>query len=386
MLTGVLIIVALTAIAVWLAATGEPDDASSAVPRATGGSGPAKPLAADDHRGTRSDTAFAGLQAQARVSDASNRCDAMREFWTWSEPHVLAAIDRGNTPPVVDQLAVSGNAEFLLAAALLRSSDDPAGIRRDVEEALALDPGHPLVLWKAADLCDRGQGGAYCSSPEFQGQVDAVLGGNGGYWMRRAAVLDEGGNDVGAREALRRATVAPDFDGYWADHVLLFERALSVAGGMTYAERALTAMGLAALANGLGYRIVDRCKSKAPGDGLWMNVCIDFAARLAADGRTAFDQLVGTDLLAGLQVTAGNEVQAMQAQVAHDALQSLVDQAADAELLLIADERFAARYVDELAANGDVAAREFAVTELERRRADPDFDACGAASERLRSP
>lgn len=295
----------------------------------------------------------------------------------WDDPPpALDGLGEGRTPPIVATLSASGSSEHVLAGALLRPQSDPGAILADLERALALDGDHPLVLWHADDLCGRGTDAPHCRSPDFIARVSSSLYANGALWMRRAVRNLERGNERAALDNVRRAAVAPEYDNFWAQHIVLFERALAIGGDLTSAQRTAVAVGVAAAIDGPGYRIFAECRDRSASDSLWMDACARLAARVAADSRTFLDSAISYDLLEDLYEQSGRHDAARMVARERAELESMLTADQDREVVLGLDDRFSSRWLDEVVANGEIAAMEFALAELERLRADPDYDPC----------
>ncbi len=291
-------------------------------------------------------------------------------------PPALDGLGEGRTPPIVATLSASGSAEHVLAGALLRPESDRDALLADIERALALDGDHPLVLWHADDLCGRGMDAPHCRSADFNARVSTSLDANGAFRMRRAVRDVERGDERAALENVRRAAVAPEYDNYWSQHIVLFDHALAVGGDLSSARRTMLAVGLAAAMDGPGYRIFEECRDRSAEDSLWMDACIRLAARVAADSRTLLDRAISYRVLEDLYEQSGRGDDARMAARKRGELESMLTMGQERELVLGLDNRFAARWLDELVANGEIAAMTFASAEIERLRADPDYDPC----------
>lgn len=342
--------------------------------------GPEQRAAASPPTVTRADEPGPGRAESVDVLDAEPvtgaRWSACADAIPEEPPPVLDGLGEGRTPPIVATLSTSGSAEHVLAGALLRPESETEAIRADIERALALDGDHPLVLWHADDLCGSGVGAPYCRSPGFLGRVGKSLESNAAVWMRRAVRNLERGRERAALENLGRAAVAPEYDHYWSQHIVLFDRALAVGGDLSIAQRITISVGLAAAIDGPGFGIFRTCLEMSISDSLWMDACTRLATRVAADSRTFLDRAISYGVLEDLYEKQGRDDAARRAAQKRSEIEKMLTLDRDRELVFVLDDRFSARWLDELAANGEIAAMEFASAEIERLKADPGYDPC----------
>jgi hypothetical protein len=283
-------------------------------------------------------------------------------------------------------LAASDDAELVLASALLGSFADPQDTIASVERALALAPKHPLVLWQAAAHCSGDGSYSFCSDPQRLANSDAVLSHNGAYWSLIAGDRQLDGDLEGAIDALVRAGSAPEFDYYFADQVVLLERALSTSSDLPYRGRISEALVLLAWQEPQTYT-VQICAQRASDDDNWRSACAGFADRLVADGKTILEKRMGTELRSRLAREQAGEggfgVLALGEDTLDDDLRALFESGEESlrlvEQWLLADDNFAASFVDELVAGGETSAFVKAVGEVERRRNEGREDPCSFA-------
>lgn len=277
---------------------------------------------------------------------------------------------------LADTLSRSAFAEDQLASALLRMPTDEAGVRiESLELAIAADPTHPLVLWQVADDCRRGHGGSYCSDPDVRSNVEAILGGNGWYWVQMAAFYyDQGMFDESLR-ATQRAVTAPEFDDYFIDYVLLLERAFGADSDRSYVDRVVAAIGTAAA------RPADffsrECSERSELDDAWLDSCTMLAERYERDGTNVLMQIIGLDMQEKFYAQSGlaNEVRDAASRKAE--LGELLDRIdADYQLVQAVDPQVNARYLDVWESSGEVAALEYTIDAVDRLLEDPDYDPC----------
>ena len=283
---------------------------------------------------------------------------------------------------MADALSTANNAEYLLAAALLSGFSDPISASDYTNRALQIDPSHPLVFWFATGLCQQGGGGDFCRAQGFANKAHSVLGRNGAYWARVAARHNDDGDPTNALAALKRASIEPEFDFYVADFLLLIERGLAAQGDMNYAERVSLALAFTPVP-GMHSDIYEMCSENIDADAVWLEACTDYAHRLASESKTIMNRLIGYGMLKQVFKRTGRSDELKNAHADWQSLRDNVNGVvADLELLMLADERFTIRYVDEFAANGELAAIEFAHAEVGRLKADASYDPCAMAERR----
>lgn len=307
------------------------------------------------------------------------------ETGRWSEcadaipdelPPALDGLGEGRTPPIVATLSASGSAEHVLAGALLRPKNDPGAIRADIERALALDSDHPLVLWHALELCYDNQASPYCRSRAFQERVFEQLSSNAAFWARRAVADIERGDQAAALTAMQRAAAVPEIDSYYDEHLLLFERALSMAPDMVYTQRVTVSIGIAGMVSSLGSRTVRVCGEQSESSTMWRDACLGWADRLVSDSDTLAEAAIGYSLMASLYDRAGRDDLARAASASEAELLAIVSDGAAMDVLLQVDNGLMVAFVDELTSKGEIAALKFVSAEVERLKTDPDYDPC----------
>ncbi|MDJ0908700.1 MAG: hypothetical protein QNI99_05885 [Woeseiaceae bacterium] len=286
-------------------------------------------------------------------------------------------------------LNASGDAEMLLAASRLGYLADirrdgaaiPAERARALKRALATDPLHQAVLWDASQLCGVLPSPDYCEESWFRANLETVLGGNGAYWVREAVRRYRDDNAEGALAAVRRASSAPEFDNYVIEHTRILERALSAASDMDYMDRTLTAfamsVGLFATEN---RGILTVCNNEADLNPEWRDACLELASRFLADGRTLGSREIGAQLQISLYRQSGQDElrEAAEATLASLGDAGLDDVDDDIVSVMLTDERVLGAFLDEFEASDELAAVEWAKSEVGRLKEDPAYDPCPA--------
>ncbi len=276
---------------------------------------------------------------------------------------------------LADTLSRSAYAEDQLAAALIRGSAELGPRIDNLQQALAADGNHPLVLWQVADDCRRGRGGEYCSDPSVRASVEAVLGGNGWYWMQVAAFYHEQGMFDESLGAVQRAAAAPEFNDYWIEYVLLMERSFAVDSDRSYLDRVVAAMGVAAAMP--ADFLARECPDRAALDDRWLDSCTMIAERYEQDGTNLLMKMVGLGMQDRLYTRSGLAAEAADARTRKDELAALLPRVdADYQLVQALDPQVMSRYLDVWASSGEVAAFEYSISAVDRLLEDPDYDPC----------
>lgn len=276
-------------------------------------------------------------------------------------------------------LSRSDNAELVLAAAWLDDIRPAGSADAFAEKVVELDADHPLVLWQAADWCTRSRKLAFCADADYLERVSKANSNNGAYWAMVASEQLRDGDDRQALVSLERAATAAIVDFRFVEQTLLLERGLAAAGGLGVGQRILIAMATAPLP-GEQSDLYTACRERAATDALWANACLDYGRRLAAESDTLVYRMIGYRMQRQIYEHAGQmtEVERVVA-ITEELIDDLAGLGDDVILLVLADQRFAAAYFDQLATHGEIAATQFVAGEVARLKADPGYDPCTLA-------
>lgn len=130
----------------------------------------------------------------------------------------------------VSVLAASTTAEHKLAAALLAYGEMNAAVAVDLlVEAGTLDPPNPMIAARMLQMCQIAQEDCNLSLADLEMQSVTTDRGNADAWARVATSRASRSDYAGALDALQEAAAAPEFNEYYIDYILLFDRALAAS-------------------------------------------------------------------------------------------------------------------------------------------------------------
>lgn len=278
---------------------------------------------------------------------------------------------------ITASLAHSENPEHLLMAALLGSGGEEKLGFSAMERALAADPDNPLTLWNFLASCSLHPEATVCADGSIEKRAILADGGNGQLWGEIAGYRLERGDTEGAYDALTSANTAPQFNGYFIEHVEMFERGLAATTNEPYLERMVRAIGFAAALVSKFYPVLQGCKEQAVESAVWRQACLEYGERLEIDGGSFLSTMFGTSLQKKMYEISGNTAKIAEAdsryQLIMDMVQSINSQ--DGFVLLF-DERILADYTKEWASYGEFRAMQFLQAEVVRLRQQPGYDPC----------
>ncbi|MDJ0940658.1 MAG: hypothetical protein QNJ00_12935, partial [Woeseiaceae bacterium] len=298
-----------------------------------------------------------------------------RELVAAFEERLDSDKSRARHAALASTLTESGNTELVLAGAMLSGAESPFDAIERTQLAMQLGPQHPLVLWQAAELCSREQQGEFCGDPTLRLNSEQILGRNGAYWSKIAAGRIQRGEKEAALAALKRAAVEPQWDDYWIERVMLLERALAVGSDVSYALRITEAMTVTAGDDGLELSLMTRACRRFIAEGEeWLGACTGFGNRLVAS-RGLLHQVQGYELLRNIYKRQGDDYKLAEVSADLDELKIALEEIEEADFTgLMTDDRIAALFIDEHAANGELAAIRQMAEETRRIKSDPDYD------------
>ena len=377
------VLAALLAAALLVAPLEEGSERPTGANSVDAGAETSRPTATTD-ASSRPDAAAPGRQgAGAATARGASGCTVEQLEAALYGGQSPAEVMRRRGEEIYPILAAADDAELLIASIMLGDFAAPADRIASIDRALALAPKHPLVLWRAFSACAGTDSGSFCSDPRRRANTDAVLGHNGAYWSMVAGDLEQRGDVDDALAAMIRAGSAPEFDYYFADHVVLLERALAVSSDLPYRARISEALVILAMQEPHWFP-VQLCTQRSAGDDNWLSACGGFADRLAGDGRTIMEGRMGLELKERLSSAATGETPSATLTLDEDSLSDDLRRLfeldpASMELMaqwMLADDNFAASYVDELLANGEASALLRSTGEAVRRQAEGGQDPC----------
>lgn len=276
-------------------------------------------------------------------------------------------------------LSRSDNVEHVLAAVWLDEIRAAGSADTYAGKVVELDSEHPLVLWQAADWCTRSRKLPFCSDTEYLERVREANGNNGAYWAVIASGQLRDGDDGQALDSLERAAAAAVVDYRFVEQTLLLERGLAAAGGLGFGQRILIAMAAAPPPGDLS-DLFAACRERAAADALWASACLNYGRRLAAESDTLIYRAIGYEMQRQIFDGGGQMAEVERVVAAKETLVAdLVSLGDDVMLLVLADDRFAATYFEQVATYGEIAAMQFVAGEVARLKADPAYDPCAMA-------
>ena len=270
---------------------------------------------------------------------------------------------------VVSVLEASADAEHLLVAALLTWRDEPDRALQLLGEATARDPSDPLIASQLLELCIRFSG--QCSRPrtEVEQKLIAADRANGLAWVQVARSRLERSDEEGAIAAMKEAVAAATIEEYFADYVLLFDRALAASADLSAYERFEGAFGFSAAMVSSSYQITADCTERATSSAEWQDACLRLGERLEHGSRTLLGKGIGFGLQKQMYNLAGNTRQydlvSGRYEVFRNEYRELT--AKSTQALELRDATVTRKYVETLNASDELAAMRYVAEEVQSR-------------------
>ncbi len=276
-------------------------------------------------------------------------------------------------------LAQSDDAENRLVAALLGTVDAEPTTYAQLHDVMDSEPRNPLIAWNYVEYCSGLYAPCGLASALVEQRALRADPSNGALWAKIAAKRFERGNRAGALEAMQQAATASQFDSFWIDHILAFERALRVVPNPNRRNGLIDAIGFVTVLPSSEVEIVRTCKQEAPRNPQWMDACLAYGKRLERDGRTLLNQMFGLAIQRNVMESAGDPIALMRVQDVEIRYSEYLRQFADASMnaMLEFDESLAWRYVELIQAAGEVEAMRQIRVEVDRLLASPEYKPCG---------
>ena len=272
----------------------------------------------------------------------------------------------------------SQDPEHLLVAALIgfdRKSNEHFAA---MESALAADPDNPLTLWNFLHACSLHLEETVCQDGSIEKRAVLADGSNGALWGRIAGYRFRRGDKMGAFDALLKANTAPQFNGYFIEHVEMGERSYAAATDSSYRERVMGAIGLAAGTVSNANGVYNLCKEHASESAEWLQLCIEYGKRLESDEGAILSALIGNAIQKTMYEMSGDAKEKTAATLRHrlitDAMNS--GNSSDDQVLLLLDDKVLADYIAEWSAHGELRAMQFVKDEVVRLSQQPGYDPC----------
>lgn len=275
---------------------------------------------------------------------------------------------------VVPVLESSADARHLMVAALLIWREEPEHASRLLNKATVRSPNDPLVAAQYLELCNRF--GGHCGRPkvELERRLIAADKANGIAWMQVARSRLSRADEAGALDALREAASATAFEDYFAEHVLMFDRAFAASAGLTSYQMLEDAFGFATAMVSSSYNISMDCSKRSGESAEWQDLCLRLGERLEHDSRTFMGKSIGLSMQANMYELAGDSRSQEQVVDRHEEKRrEFYDLIPDTQQAMdLRDARAVRNYLELLIASDEHTAMAYLAGEAERLLAEID--------------
>ncbi len=276
-------------------------------------------------------------------------------------------IDMSENAQIVGLLSQSDDPDHRLAALLMSRNHRFSGGERvgEVAGILRRDPGHTLAFWNLVLLCGEVLEHPDCADARLSTQAQRVDNENSEVWALLAVYRDRRGDDTGAVRAMQRALGSAVTSSYYAEQILLFERAYAAASDYGPSQRLVRAAGDNAALPLHHATVFNTCKRLAKKDILWRRMCFEYGGTLESRARSLIGESFGLAIQTEVAEMDGDHDKSLELRQRVERLRELV---VDDDTGTIFDDRINARYLEELSVHGERAAMTFLRDEVERRR------------------
>lgn len=270
---------------------------------------------------------------------------------------------------ISNRLSVSASAEHLYLAALLESGS--ASQVELIDRAAALNPNDALIRWGAVHICTEQRVATGCPLRAWEKRLLEIDNQNSESWVRVSANRYRAGDLDSALDALRHAATSAETRAYWIETIEMSERGFAAASDFSFPQRAGMAFGLAA-SNLPDYGdYVTMCKEQSAKSVDWAYACLAYGELVENQGKTnmgvsiartiqmaALESLGEVDKLAAVEERRQEDRQNM--------LDSVGDEYAVAELLMISNPAGFSAYLAAVSTHGELGARAYLAKETRR--------------------
>jgi hypothetical protein len=265
-------------------------------------------------------------------------------------------------------LGASTDAEHLLVAALISWRKSPEKALVLLGQAESADPRNSLIASQILELCLEIDA-CIRARPEMERNLIVADKANGIAWVTVARSRLSRADEAGALAALRQAAAAPSMEDHFADHVLLFERALAASSDLPPFERSIAAHGHGAAVFTASFLIAGDCEERALNSAEWRDACLRLGERFEHGGRTLLTQAIGLGMQSKMYEYGGDsraqEVVERRNQQHREELTRIESRTNRA--LELKDATVMRQYLDRFVASGEMAAMQFLAAEIEAR-------------------
>ncbi len=220
-------------------------------------------------------------------------------------------------------------------------------------------PRGATVVWHAVQICARAAADLKCRIGNGRTSCLKLDSQNSEVWIRVALTRYGRGDTAQALDALQRAATAAETRDYWPETVEMLERALDSAGGYSFPERAVSAIGFAAASLHPYGPYVDMCRKQSEIDAEWAQACLEYGRLVERQGKTeiglSIAQIIQIAALEGMgNAEAAQFVAARRDEAARSRSAEAVDLRGD--FFLVSNPRLFATYLAALRERGERAA------------------------------
>jgi hypothetical protein len=276
------------------------------------------------------------------------------------------------------QLGMSDDSEHLVVAAFFTRHENPQRGFDLLARAAEASSDNPLVTWSWLQFCARPGDTCVGQIDKIEDRAIAADGGNAALWASVASIRRQRGDPYGALEALDIAASSPEYNAYFGEQVLMYDRALAASSDMSSIDRIVTAWGFPAATTDAAIDIYTHCRDEAEVSVEWRDYCLRLGEKMAEQGRTQMHTTVGLALQSKMYEISNDEPQ----QDRVDEIRALLRvqhnsrNHSDIWSVFSRDELLLRAYTDVFISSGEMAAMDFAEREVERLTSAPEFDPC----------
>ena len=278
----------------------------------------------------------------------------------------------------MQRLALSGDLNHQLTLGLLQSGESSPLTIETFAPLLSTMPENEVLHWRLLEACDVRPTHPICSDDRAEARVIAALGSNGELWAKIAYFRAKRGDQHGALEALRNAASADEMRDLWGAEVGLIFDSLAIEPDYTTSQRLIVAIGISAALLIPHTKLILECRKYGESSAVWRDACIAYGARRERDAETFIGRGIGQGLQMAMHELAGDEAAVAATKAREIPVMEMMRGPAmrDGEILLMADESVAIAWLQRLRVYGEISAREFLKSEVERVSKIPGYDPC----------
>ena len=200
---------------------------------------------------------------------------------------------------------------------------------------------------------------------------------NGAVWLLSAINEINSNNIDAAISALLEASSTPYYEGYWGDHLALFQEVFNQSG----VENSLPTQSdissyIASVPLPNFGPLVNFCKNIDADRADVLDACLNIGLRLSNGEGTSLTHLIGLSLRKVIYERYNDSAQVEQTAIERAKFMKIVSQSDAANALVWQSRQRTSDLIQRLKDFGEVAATEYIVEQAIRLSSDPDFDPC----------